>query len=152
MKSSSKAKEEIAREYEGDPEDWHVYLSRDRGRFLDTLFCHSDEIWYLKEFSINPYKSVGLAERSRGGEILAEFKSFGLREVEKKENIDIMKVLDERPKRVEDIKSELILEGPIMRTPDLTISKAQEDLDAKLRRELSKLIDRDYPQLSYPYL
>ena len=63
-----------------------------------------------------------------------------------------MKVLDERPKRVEDIKSELILEGPIMRTPDLTISKAQEDLDAKLRRELSKLIDRDYPQLSYPYL
>lgn len=150
MEEAEKAKGKITKKYDKDPEGWSVYVSRDREKFHDTLITHDDELWYIKEYSINPYKSIGLAERKRESFDIA--LNFGLREVKDPSDMDIMKILQSKPMKSDSITTPYVLSGPIARTGDFVISKAQEELDAKLRSELKKIIDREYSYLSYPYL
>ena len=156
MEDAEKAKRKITEEYERDPEGWKVRTSRDRARFMDTMVTHDENMWYLKEYSINPYKTVGVAERKRATEGDDLKFDFGLRELTDparlKESSDLIDLLSRRPESPENIKSPYVLEGPVLRTKDLSISQAQEKLDEKLRAELKRIIDRDYSHLSYPYL
>jgi hypothetical protein len=156
VEDAEKAKRKITEEYERDPEGWKVRTSRDRARFMDTMVTHDENMWYLKEYSINPYKTVGVAERKKGAEGDDPEFDFGLRELNDpallRESGDIIDLLSRRPESPENIRSPYILEGPVLRTKDLSISQAQEKLDEKLRAELKRIIDRDYSHLSYPYL
>ena len=157
MEDSEKTKKEINKQYNKDPEGWRVYVSKDKDLFTDVLITHHHELWYLKEYSINPYKSIGVSEHLNEGDFEHPYlKDFGLRELkhkdltQKRENI--LKILDKKPLSVSQIKSELILEGPVIKTPNLAISKSQKDLDTKLRDELNKMINKKYQHLTYPYL
>jgi len=156
VEDAEKTKRKITEEYEKDPEGWKVCTSRDRARFMDTMVTHDGNMWYLKEYSINPYKTVGVAERKKGAEGDDPEFDFGLRELNDpallKESSDIIDLLTRKPESPENIKSPYVLEGPVLRTKDLSISQAQEKLDEKLRAELKRIIDRDYSHLSYPYL
>lgn len=150
VEKAEKAKKRIAEKYDKDPDGWSVYTSRDKDRFYDTLVTHDEDAWYIKEFSINPYKTIGVAERKK--ESFDEVFNFGLREIEDPSAVDIMKILQSKPLRSGSIKTPYVLGGPVIRKRDLSISGAQEELDTKLRLELKKIVDKEYSYLSYPYL
>jgi len=146
VEDSAVARKRMAREYDRDPEGWSVYVSRDRDRFYDTLVSHDDEMWYLKEYSVNPYRRIGVAERKR--ESTGDSLNFGLRAFD----TDVMRALQSAPQRSEDIRTPYVLEGPAVVAEDMAISEAHEELDARLRAELKRIMDREYSHLSYPYL
>ena len=157
MEDSEETKKEISKRYDKDPEGWQVYLSKDKDLFTDALVTHDDKMWYLKEYAINPYKTIGVGEHINKGDFEHPcFKDFGLREIKDTDMLqnqeNILRILDKKPVNASQIKSKFVLEGPIVKTPNLTISKSQQKLDVKLREELNKIINKKYQHLTYPYL
>ena len=172
MIDSAKIRLEIARRYERDPQGWSVLVGKDRAGFFDVLVSHGREAWQVKEYQVNPYKFVGLGSRMSNlplHPLASREFPFGLRPV----GMDIMKelsnlgdeptamgelaskLLSERPVSAsEAMQSPAILQGPILQSsrPLDGLSAAQTKLDEKLRRELRRIVHREFRHTLTPYI
>ena len=172
MLDSAKIRREIARLYDRDPQGWSVLVGKDRSGFFDALISHGREGWQVKEYQVNPYKFVGLGSRlpSLGSHPLSAGEyPFGLRSIDLNEMKDLADIIDD-PRALSDLASKLlsrkpvssrdavegaaILQGPILQSagPLEAISSAHTKLDEKLRRELQRLVRRDFSHTLTPYL
>jgi len=172
MLDSAKIKREISRLYDKDPKDWNVLVGRDRAGFYDILFSHGAKAWQVKEYQVNPYRFVGLGAKLRNipeQPVATPNFPFGLRPI----SVDLMKELTnamDDPKLMDEIASRLlsertvssieavespaILQGPIIQSnhPIDTLSSAHSRLDEKLRRELQRIVHREYRHTITPYI
>jgi len=160
------------RRYDNDPRGWSVLVGRDNAGFFDVLISHGKEAWQVKEYQVNPYKFVGLGSRIPGllhQQLASKEYPFGLRPVGLDSMKDLASLMDD-PKAMSEFASKLlsektissneamespaILQGPIMqsRRPLDDLSNAQNKLDDKLRRELRRLISREYRSTLTPYI
>jgi hypothetical protein len=172
LRDSVKVRREIARLYDKDPQDWNVLVGRDVAGFFDVLISHGKDAWQVKEYQVNPYKFVGLGSRipSLPSNPLASGEyPFGLRPIGLDEIKELSSAMDE-PKAMSELASKLlgekpvssseamespaILQGPIVRSnkPLDSLSSAQERLDEKLRRELHRIIRKDFRSTLTPYI
>lgn len=172
MLDSTKIKREISRLYDKDPEGWNVLVGRDRSGFYDILFSHGTKAWQIKEYQVNPYKFVGLGAKLRNisePPVATPNYPFGLRPI----SVDLIKELTnamDDPKIMDEIASKLlsertvssiqaaqspaILQGPIFQSnrPLDALSSAHSRLDEKLRRELRRIVHRDFRHTVTPYI
>ena len=171
MRDSVKVRREIARLYDKDPQDWNVLVGKDVAGFFDVLISHGKEAWQVKEYQVNPYKFVGLGSRMPSlpsnplatGEHPFGLRPIGLDEIKELSNaIDepkamgelAAKLLAEKPvSSSEAMESPAILQGPVVQSnkPLDSLSSAQTRLDEKLRRELRRLIQKDFRHTLTPY-
>ena len=171
MLDSAKIRREIARLYDKNPQGWNVLVGKDRAEFFDVLITHGKEAWQVKEYQVNPYKFVGLGSRIPNlppHPLASSQYPFGLRPV----GLDSMKeltrlidepeamsqlaskLLSEKPiSSSEAVQSPAILQGPILHSnmPLDTLSTAQTKLDEKLRRELRRIVHREFRHTVTPY-
>jgi len=147
-------------------------VGRDSAGFFDVLVSHGKEAWHVKEYQVNPYKFVGLGSRipTLPPHILASREyPFGLRPVGLDSMKELASLMDE-PKAMNELASRLlnektissneafespaILQGPIMQSdsPLDGLSTAQAKLDEKLRKELRRIINRDFRHTVTPYI
>jgi len=172
MLDSTKIRHEIARLYDKNPEGWHVLVGRDRSGFYDALISHGTEAWQLKEYQVNPYKFVGLGSKLPNlpaGPLISQEHPFGLRAIGLDQMKEIASVLDDpssmselaakllsrRPVSAsEAVESPAILQGPILQSPRPleALSSAHTKLDARLRKELRNLVNRDLRHTVTPYI
>jgi hypothetical protein len=169
---SAKIRREIARRYDRDPQGWSVLVGKDMAGFFDVLISHGKEAWQVKEYQVNPYKFVGLGSRISNlppHPLVSREYPFGLRPV----GLDIMKELSDlmdEPKAMSELASKLlsekpvsssqavespaILQGPILQSnrPLDALSTAQTKLDKKLRRELRRIVHREFRHTVTPYI
>jgi hypothetical protein len=168
---SEKIKEKIIKRYNSNPIGWRIIFGKDNYGHFNTAIAHETNIFLIKEEQINPYKYVGF-----GTEISTEmdvFKkisphTFGLRPVSEKQIKKLSKGLNLGNKKFKDvfsdimrnnpvsadkIDSSIVLQGPIVSSERTTniISQKNKELDAKLRSELKKLLNKKYPQTFTPY-
>jgi len=169
---STRIRREIARRYDNDPRGWSVLVGRDGAGFFDILVSHGKEAWQVKEYEVNPYKFVGLGSRIPTlppHPLSSNEYPFGLRPVgldSMKELASLMdepkamnelasKLLSEKPiSSNEAVESPAILQGPIMQSdrPLDSLSPAQNRLDEKLRKELRRIVNRDFRHTLTPYI
>lgn len=172
MLDSAKIRREIARLYDRDPQGWNVLVGKDRAGFYDLLISHGSEAWQVKEYQVNPYKFVGLGSRLPSAVAphipLAE-SPFGLRPI----GIDMMKdiaslmedpramgdlaakLLRERPVSArEAIESPAILQGPILQStnPLGALSASHSRLDTRMRKELQRIVNKEFRHTVTPYI
>ncbi|MEM2942584.1 MAG: hypothetical protein QXT81_04090 [Candidatus Bathyarchaeia archaeon] len=164
-------KKEIAKSYDSNPLGWSIHVGRDRRNFSQILVSHGSQLWILKEEWINPYKSVGFGARLEcGGESLRVpgTQEFGLRPLAPKQmkqlaelmsrNEDprdlLLRVMRSSPIASHDIRSPLVLQGPIIASPNplSLLSDKHQELDLRLREKLERLLLRKHPQTVIPYL
>lgn len=172
MLDSTKIKREISRLYDKDPQDWNVLVGRDRAGFYDILFSHGTKAWQIKEYQVNPYKFVGLGAKLRNVSEPAlgtPNYPFGLRPI----SVDLIKdltgamddpqtmgeiaskLLSERTvSSIEAAQSPAILQGPIFQSnrPLDALSSAHTKLDERLRRELQRIVHREFRHTVTPYI
>ena len=170
--SAEKIKEKIIKRYNSNPDGWRIIFGKDNYGHYNTAITQETDIWLIKEEQINPYKHVGFGtEISTDTDIFKKISphTFGLRPVSDKQVDNLSKGLNLGNKKFKDIFSDImrnnpvstdkidssiVLQGPIIsseRTTNL-ISQKNQELDAKLRRELKKLLYKKYPQTINPYL
>ena len=158
--------------YDKDPRDWRVLVGKDKFGFYDVLISNGTQAWQVKEYQVNPYKFVGLGSKLPGAtsHMLATGEHpFGLRSVALDEMKELAGIMDQ-PRALNDFASKLlsqktvssreavegaaILQGPILQSmgPLDAISSAHTKLDEKLRRELRRLVMRDFRHTMTPYL
>jgi hypothetical protein len=169
---STKIRREIARLYDRDPQDWRVLVGKDRFGFYDVLISHGTQAWQVKEYMVNPYKYVGLGSKLpsvSSHPLSASEYPFGLRSIGLNDMKEITGIIDD-PRALSDLASKLlsqkpvnsreaiegaaILQGPILQSsgPLEALSSAHTKLDEKLRRELQRLVHRDFRHTVTPYL
>jgi len=156
--------------YDRDPEGWNILVGKDRAGFYDALITHGSKAWQLKEYQVNPYRFVGLGSKipSSGPFPTKEFP-FGLRPVgvdqmnELATLIDDPKAMSELAARLlsekpvssrEAMESAAILQGPILHSskPLDALSSAHTRLDDRLRRELRRIVNREFRHTITPYI
>ncbi len=162
VKPAEKIREEIAKRYNKNPEGWCVFFGKDSENYLSSLFFHDDKAWMIKEFAVNPFKFVGFGSKTCAEErIKSSPFSFGLRPISGEDEkallsgkfSTIQEILSKQPVSFEECKNSMLVEGPIFGCDStLNISKAQEELDLKLRSSLRKLLRRDYSDFLKPYV
>lgn len=171
MKSAEDVKKEISRLYDKDPTEWRVISGKDRHGYNDLVVVHGADVWIIKEQLINPYKSVGFAVKTLGkGTNIGSFESppCGIRPVsqaqieeiartlEKGQNAHevLSEIMNHRPISFRDLRSPVIVQGPILHVnqPTDLVSTKQRDLDLRLRDELEKLLMKKYRQTMIPYV
>ena len=165
MISSDKIRAKIEKDYNKNPNGWQAYMSNNKGH-LDSIFINEDNLYIIKEQIINPFKSIGLGVKRRISFDLKESKQidFGLRPVNPKlidnlinnqseSNNLINKILKQKPSSYKNIKTPVMLQGPVnYSSPDIKeIRKNEKDIDSRLRIELQKILDRKYPYISSIY-
>jgi hypothetical protein len=172
LRDSVKIRREIARLYDKDPQGWNVLVGKDPAGFFDALISHGRETWQVKEYQVNPYKFVGLGSRIPNlpsNPLDSNEHQFGLRPIGLDSIKELSSVIDE-PKALSELASKLlgekpvssseamespaILQGPIVQSnkPLDSLSTAQGKLDEKLRRELRRIIRKDFRHTLTPYI
>lgn len=172
MLDSAKVRREIARLYDKDPQGWSVLVGRDRAGFFDVLISHGKEAWQVKEYQVNPYKFVGLGSRIPNlppHPLASKEYPFGLRPVGLDKMKELASLIDD-PKAMSELASKLlgekpvssseavespaILQGPILHSDRAldTLSTTQTKLDEKLRRELRRIVQREFRHTVTPYV
>lgn len=172
MLDSTKIRREISRLYDKDPQDWRVLVGKDRFGFYDVLISHGPEAWQVKEYEVNPYKFVGLGSKlpsSSSGSLIPQEYPFGLRAIGLDRMKELATLIDD-PKAMSDLASRLlgerpissseaaenpaILQGPILHSsrPLETLSTAHTKLDERLRKELQRIVHRDFRHTVTPYI
>jgi len=169
---STKIRREISRLYDKDPQDWRVLVGKDKAGFYDLLISHESQAWQVKEYQVNPYKFVGLGSKLPGStprQLTANELPFGFRPVgleQMKELASLIddpramsdiaaKLLAERPvSSAEAIESPAVLQGPILQSssPIEALSSSHTKLDERLRKELRRLVQRDFRHTITPYI
>lgn len=171
MQSAEKLKKEIAKSYDSNPLGWSVLVGRDSRNFSQILVSNGSHVWLLKEEWINPYKSVGFGVRlTDGAESLrdAGTQGFGLRPLAPRQIEELaglmnreedprdllLQVMRSKPVPSRDVRSPLVLHGPVMASPNplSLLSDRHQELDLRLSEELERLLLRKYPQTVIPYL
>ena len=170
IESAENIKKKIKKKYNKNPGEWQFLACRDQNNYFNSVILHGKDMWVIKEAAINPYKSLGLGVKTK---IDRNFKpllknpySFGLRPVHDldiemlSENIStgtevVKKILRTKPVPYNKISrnAPLLIQGPVI-TPQrpIALSKAQEELDRKLQKNLRDLIYRKRPDLMLPYI
>lgn len=169
---SAKIRREIARLYDKDPQGWNVLVGKDRAGFYDMMISHGSEAWQVKEYQVNPYKFVGLGSRLPSAispQIPNAGSPFGLRPIGINMIKDIAglmedprsmsnlagRLLSERPVSArEAMESPAILQGPILQSenPLGALSTSHSKLDVKMRRELQRLVNKEFRHTVTPYI
>ena len=169
--SAEKLKKEIAKSYDSNPLGWSVLVGRDDRNFSQILASNGSHVWVLKEEWINPYRSVGFGVKLKGGAesfgstIPQEFglRPFAPRQIEKLAGLMsreedprdlLLQVMRSKPVASCDIRSPLVLQGPVMASPNplSLLSAKHQELDRHPSEELERLLLRKYPQTVIPYL
>jgi hypothetical protein len=169
---SAKIKREVSRLYDKDPQGWRVLVGRDRAGFYDMLFSHGKKAWQIKEYQVNPYKSVGLGAKlsSIPDQVLTSSEyPFGLRPIALDKMKELASIMDD-PSAMNELASRLlsektvssteaaqnpaILQGPIFHSnsPLDALSTAHTRLDERLRRELRRIVLREFRHTVTPYI
>ncbi|MCX8192130.1 MAG: hypothetical protein N3F06_04920, partial [Nitrososphaerales archaeon] len=144
--------------------------TKDRYGHINTIFIHGKDIWFLKEEFINPYETIGVGIKDTldPQKLPIIRPSFGFRPLTRRMMLEIMnayedkdrrslediinRVLNADPRPLSDIRTPLIVEGPILHMQTIpSILNKQEELDTKLRIELNNLLSRRYPHLTTMY-
>lgn len=136
------------------------------------LFSHESKAWQVKEYQVNPYKFVGLGAKLRNLPELTvgnENYPFGLRPISADLIKELTSAMDD-PRSMDDMASKLlsqrtvssteavmspaILQGPILQSnrPIDSLSSAHLKLDEKLRRELQRVVNREFRHTLAPYI
>ena len=172
MHDSTKVRHEISKLYDKDPQGWKVLVGKDKAGFFDVMISHKDEGWQIKEYQVNPYKFVGLGSRlpnTPAHPIAMDNPGFGLRPVDidqmkelagliddpKSMNDILLRLLQEKPTTSRDIaESAAVLQGPILQSssPLEDLSTAHTKLDQRLRKELQRIVRRDFRHTVTPYI
>jgi hypothetical protein len=172
MLDSAKIKREVSRIYDKDPQGWNVLVGRDRAGFYDILFSHGTKAWQIKEYQVNPYKFVGLGAKLQNVPEPAWSTPdypFGLRPI----SVDLIRELTnsmDDPKAMNEIATKLlsertvnsrdaaqspaILQGPVFQSnrPIDALSPAHMKLDERLRKELQRIVHREFRHTVTPYI
>lgn len=169
MHDSTKIQHQISKLYDKDPQGWKVLVGKDKVGFFDVMISHKDEGWQIKQYQVNPYKFVGIGSRlpnTAVHPIVTDNPAFGLRPIgidQMKDLIDdpksmndvLLRLLQEKPTTSRDIaESAGVLQGPILQSssPLETLSTAHTKLDEKLRKELQRIVRRDFRHTLTPYI
>ena len=166
MISSEKIRAKIEKDYNRNPEGWQAYISNNKGH-VDSIFVNEDNLYIVKEQIINPFKSIGLGVKRKISFDLKESKqiNFGLRPVSPKlidnlinnnqaeSNNFVNNILKQKPSSYEDIKTPVMLQGPVnySSTNMNKLWETEKDLDSRLRSELQKILNKKYPYISSIY-
>jgi hypothetical protein len=158
--------------YDKDPQGWRVLVGKDRFGFYDVLFSHGTEAWQVKEYQVNPYKMVGLGSRlpsSTSTTLIPQEHPFGLRPIGLDQMKELAALIDD-PRAISGLASRLlnekpissseaaenpaILQGPILQSPRPleALSTAHTRLDERLRKELRRIVNRDFRHTVTPYI
>jgi hypothetical protein len=172
LRDSTKIRGEIARRYDKDPQGWNVLVGKDRAGFFDVVISHGREAWQVKEYQVNPYKFVGLGSRIPNlppSSLATNEFQFGLRPIGL-DNIKELSNLMDDPSAMSELASRLltkkpvsasealespaVLQGPVLHSsrPLDTLSTAQSKLDEKLRRELRRMVSKEFRHTLTPYV
>ncbi len=172
MLDSTKIRREISRQYDKDPQGWRVLVGRDKLGFYDVLISHGTQSWQVKEYQVNPYKFVGLGSRipsSTPGPLISSDHPFGFRPITLDRMKELAAVIDD-PKAMSDLavkllaqrpvssgeaeESPAVLHGPILQSgrPIEALSSSHTKLDERLRKELERIVHRDYRHTIAPYI
>jgi replication fork clamp-binding protein CrfC len=172
MRDSTKIRQEIARLYDKDPRGWKILVGKDTAGFFDVLISHGTEAWQVKEYQVNPYKFVGLGSRLSNlptPPFAPNEYPFGLRPLRSEDMAELAKVIDE-PGAMSELASKLlsekpissrealhspaVLQGPILHSnrPLEGLSTAQTRLDEKLRKELRRIVHKEFRHTTTPYI
>ncbi len=149
----------LSRKYNKDPADWTVLISEPKGTHNDIFISTGKELWQVKVDSLYRSKPIGLGMRVGGKEeaerVINEDKpSYGLRPLPDNlirrfidgaigyEDIGpiVDKVLKSEPRRIADIDTSTILQGPVQFGSPLELSSKQRDLNLRLRHSLDRLL------------
>lgn len=171
MQTAEKLRKEIAKSYDSNPAGWSVLVGRDPRNFSQVLISNGSQVWMLKEEWINPYKSVGFGARLPGvNETMKGVapQDFGLRPLTQSQMEDLvgimsrgespkdlfLQIMSSKPVASHDIRSPVVLQGPIMASPNplSLVSDKHLELDRRLSEELRKLLIKKYPQTVIPYI
>jgi hypothetical protein len=169
---STKIRREIARLYDKDPQDWRVLVGKDRAGFYDVLISKGNKGWQMKEYQVNPYKFVGVGSRIpyvAASSLTSGEYPFGLRPIDLSGVKELASVIDD-PKTMSDlasrflnekpvsfreaIESPAILQGPILQSssPLEPLSTAHTRLDERLRKELQRIVNKEFRHTVTPYI
>ena len=148
-----------------------MLVGRDPRNFSQVLISNGSQVWMLKEEWINPYKSVGFGARLPGvNETMKGVapQDFGLRPLTQSQMEDLvgimsrgespkdlfLQIMSSKPVASHDIRSPVVLQGPIMASPNplSLVSDKHQELDRRLSEELRKLLIKKYPQTVIPYI
>jgi hypothetical protein len=172
LRDSTKIRREISRLYDKDPQGWNVLVGKDRLGFFDVLISHGTEAWQVKEYQVNPYKFVGLGSKFTSPnplDLAGKEYPFGLRPIATNQLKDLASMIDD-PRAMNDLASKLlsqkpvssleaaesaaVLQGPIMQStrPIDALSSAHTKLDEKLRKELQRIVHRQFRHTVTPYI
>jgi hypothetical protein len=172
MRDSAKIRREIARLYDRDPRGWRILVGKDTAGFFDVLISHGTEAWQVKEYQVIPYNFVGLGSRLSNlptHPVAPNEHPFGLRPVGLENMTELAKVMDD-PGAMNELASKLlsekpmssheafnspaVLQGPIMHSnrPLDGLSSAQTKLDEKLRKELRRIVHKEFRHTTTPYI
>ncbi len=169
---ADKIKKDFLKRYNRDPSDWSIIQGIDEKKFINTFILNPEESWFIKEFPVNPYKTLGLGTPiDIKKDIIRRFSKpgFGFRSlpedivdrISKNSNLEIKKIildaLMQPPKPLKDLEDKIVLGGPLFvsekNVSDIgLISEEQRKLDRKLAIELEKLVRRKYPQIFSQYI
>ncbi len=168
VRTAKEARSEILRLYEQDPTGWHVMMGRDLKGYYDTSVVHNENLWLLKEEMVNPYESVGFAladkvEKKPSSLLPA---SFGFRPLpgdllkQQPDRFDdrlageiIGSLMRQHPVPLSQLKSPAAVLGPFQRYEKIesAVPSRQDELDARLRMELDRLIVKSHGHLRRMY-
>lgn len=149
----------LSMKYNKDPRDWTVLVSEPRGSHNDIFISTGKELWQVKVDSLYKSKPIGLGMKVGNEEEAArivngDVPSYGLRPLPKnliRRFIDgaigmdeivpvVDRVLKTEPRRIADIDSPAVLQGPVRYGSPTILSSRQTDLNRKLRRSLDRLL------------
>ncbi len=169
---STKIRREISKLYDKDPQGWGVLVGKDRSGFYDILISHGTEAWQVKEYQVNPFKFVGLGSKLPGHTpmpLLSNSQPFGFRPIRLEQMKELATIIDD-PRALSDLAAKLmaskpisssdaiespaVLHGPILQSnqPIGALSSSQTRLDEKLRKELQRIVHKDFRHTVAPYI
>jgi hypothetical protein len=149
----------LSSKYNSDPGDWTVLIGEPKGTHNDIFISTGKELWQVKVDSFYRSKPIGLGMKVGGEEeaskvIREEEPTYGLRPIPEdmiRKFIDgaigdedmvpiVDKVLKSKPRRVADLESSAVLQGPVQFGGPAELSGKQRDLNLKLKRSLDRLL------------
>ena len=166
MKTAEQVKKEVSRRYNKDPEGWKAWATKDFQHNIHWVFQHDHNLWMIKEYIVNPYKTIGVGGRTKDNSALENpgYLSFGLRPIPERTALEILEIDDPQlralktakimialpPLPFDRIQEDYILQGPIILTPRNLedLSYKQKVLQRKLDIELNRLKNKNLSHLS----
>ncbi len=149
----------LSSKYNKNPADWRVLIGEPKGTHSDIFISTGSELWQIKVDSLYRSRPIGLGMRVGGREeaervIREETPSYGLRPLPDdlirrfmdgaigyEDIVPVVdKVLKSKPRRVADIDTSAVLQGPVQFGGPEELTRKQRELNLKLRRSLDRLL------------